>query len=177
MFSGNSRHGGNERHPSPRSVNPFETQQDARAQSGFDSTDMTLDLRPGLDRLAARSDQRFGQSGLKMVACLDGAGINTVGKLDQKDGALRYHVGRRGGRILRQHGYTRKCDQRHNQTNSKTQPSNEHRTLLDLESVCDWMGEENELLPASYPGNLNIPVSLCPREGPETASRSTCNTV
>src|ERR1700722_2112561 len=96
MLTRNSCNRCDERHPAATSFDFLKAQDHARAESGYDGTDMPFDLSPRLDGVAVRGDQRFGQSGMKNIARLHRPGVELVGKLDESDRSLWHHViGRR----------------------------------------------------------------------------------
>src|SRR6266496_1701463 len=100
MFTRNTRHRGDQRYPSVRRFDFLETQNHACAQPGFDRADMSLDLLPCLNGLSIRAYQGLRESSVKMIARLHRPGVEPVGKLNEKDRALRQNVGGHRRRIL-----------------------------------------------------------------------------
>src|ERR1017187_2496419 len=169
MFARHPRNRSDERHPSPRSFDLVEAQDKTCAQPGFDSADMPLDLFSRLNCLAVRCDQRFGQSSMKMIACLHRRGVKLIRKLDEKDGTLWHNVAGYRQRVLRHHGYAEEDNQRNSNKKGQTESAHPHRDLPRLELLCDWMEEKGKSLPQSLPEStifLSTYMQQGPQQGP-----------
>jgi len=101
VVSGNTGHGGNQRHGAVAGIDLIEAKHHAGMQALFDGADVSLDGLAPRDDSAVAGYEIFGELRFEMLSGLQLAGVEPVVETDEKACAF----GDRVGRSLRRYGW------------------------------------------------------------------------